>query len=413
MRSYEGAADKRDKITRINETMVAAYNIICFGFMPWSGMWKRNQSMMAEMSKCDFVRQVIFVNPTISIRGIFVPRHTKKSVSFGVSSHVFPRKVFPKVTVYQPATFLPLKTKFPILKRIEDCIFLRIIRHLNRGMPYILFMNCPNIRSPLLIDTLLEKTELSFFDFSDDFVELGYDESTKALFRDNSEKYARAADVVLSVNEHIKKKYSHLNSNIQVLRNATNYENFDREYYKPIELLEKIKEANEFIIGYSGMVSLSRIDTALLDFLIEERPLWQYIFVGPAHSNFVERYAKYQNVHFIAAVSYQDLPCYMQYFDVAIVPFLVNDHTKGNDLLKFHDFLAMGKPVVSTDIGGAKDLQKLISIAKSPSAFLEKLEDALRRPKGEEILKRKSKAMENSWPARIKELKELVRHQLK
>jgi glycosyltransferase involved in cell wall biosynthesis len=390
----------------------AAYNIICFGFMPWSGMWKRNQSMMAEMSKCAFVRQVIFVNPIISIRDHFGPIHTKKTASFGASSHVFPRKVLLKVKVYQPATFLPLKTKFPKLKKLEDYIILKIIRHLNRGMPYILFMNCPNIRSPILIDTLLEKAELSLFDFSDDFTELGFDESTKALFRHNSEKYARAADMVLAVNEHIKEKYSHLNSNIQVIRNATNYDNFNREDCKPIELLEKIKETINPIIGYSGSAGFSRIDTSLLDFLIEERPLWQYIFVGPAHQNFVERYAKYQNVHLMAPVSYQDLPSYMRYFDVAMVPFLVNAHTKGNDLLKLHDFLAMGKPVVCTDIGGAKDFQELVSIAKSPSAFLEKLENALRPQKEEEILKRKSKAMENSWPTRIMELKELICHEL-
>jgi glycosyltransferase involved in cell wall biosynthesis len=279
-------------------------------------------------------------------------------------------------------------------------------------MPYILFLNCPNIRSPLVIDALLEQAELSFFDFSDDFAELGYDESTKALFRNNSEKYARAVDVVLSVNEHIKGKYSHLNSNIQVIRNATNYGNFDRKHYAPIQFLEKIKESSNPIIGYSGMVSFSRIDTAFLDFLIQNRPLWEFLFVGPAHQNFVERYAKYHNVHMIDAVSYQDLPCYIRYFDVAIVPFLVNAHTKGNDLLKFHDFLAMGKPVVSTDIGGARDLQDLVSIAESPSAFLAKVESALGHQNEEEILKRKRKAMENSWPIRIKGLKELICHKL-
>ena len=159
-------------------------------------MWKRNQSMMAEMSKCDFVRQTLFVNPTIFIRDHFVLTRKKKSVSFGASSHVFPWKVFPKVKVYQPTTFLPLKTKFPILKKFEEYIFLMIIRHLNRGMPYILIMNCPNIRSPFLIDTLLEKAELSLFDFSDDFSELGYDERTRELFHQNATKYAGAANIV-------------------------------------------------------------------------------------------------------------------------------------------------------------------------------------------------------------------------
>ena len=82
----------------------------------------------------------------------------------------------------------------------------------------------------------------------------------------------------------------------------------------------------------------------------------------------------------------------MRYFDVAIVPFLTNAHTRGNDLLKFHDFLAMGKPLVSTDIGGARDLQELISIGKSSSAFLEKVENALCHQKEEEILKRKKQS---------------------
>jgi glycosyltransferase involved in cell wall biosynthesis len=273
-------------------------------------------------------------------------------------------------------------------------------------------MNCPNIASHNLLDRILEQSTLSIFDYSDDFAELGYDERTRELFHQNATKYAGAANMVLAVNEHIKEKYSHLNSNIQVIRNATNYSNFDREHFTPIEFLEKIKQANNFIIGYSGIASFSRIDTSLLDFLIEKRPLWQYIFVGPAHPNFVERYAKYENVHLIEAVSYQDLPCYIRYFDVAIVPFLTNDHTKGNDLLKLHDFLAMGKPVVSTDIGGAKDLQELVSIAESPLAFLEKVENALCHQKEEEILKRKMKALENSWPNRIKELKELICHQL-
>ena len=137
-----------------------------------------------------------------------------------------------------------------------------------------------------------------------------------------------------------------------------------------------------------------------------------YVFVGPAQPSFVERYAKHHNVHMIAAVSYQDLPCYIRYFDVAIVPFLVNEHTKGNDLLKFHDYLAMGKPVVCTDIGGARDLEEFLSIAKGPPAFLRKIEEAIGHENKEEILKRKRKALENSWPNRVKELEPLIKNTL-
>ena len=58
-----------------------AYNIICFGFMPWSNMWKRNQSMMAEMAKLDFVNKVIFVNPDISLWHILNLKRTNGNES--------------------------------------------------------------------------------------------------------------------------------------------------------------------------------------------------------------------------------------------------------------------------------------------------------------------------------------------
>ena len=76
-------------------------------------------------------------------------------------------------------------------------------------------------------------------------------------------------------------------------------------------------------------------------------------------------------------VDYQALPDYLNYFDVAIVTFVINEHTKGNDLLKFHDYLAMGKPIVSTNIGGAKDLNGLVKIADNPRQFLQQIEKAL------------------------------------
>lgn len=376
-------------------------------------MWKRNQSMMAEMAKCNYVRQVFFVNPTISLKKCFGPAQKKFSVSIGARSNILPFKVSSKVTVYQPVTFLPLKSKFPILKKIEGRIILQVIRSLNCGVPYILFMNCPNITSHNVLDSLLEEASLSFFDFSDDFTALGYDESTKKLFHQNCMKYARSANVVLAVNEYVKDKYFDVNPNIHVIRNATNYENFSREIYEEIDVLEQIKQNDSPIIGYSGIANMGRIDGELLDFLIRQRPHWQFVFVGPAHEHFRERYGMCLNIHILESVAYQELPRYLQYFDVGIVPFQDNKNTKGNDLLKLHDYLAMGKPVVSTNIGGAVDLRDVICIADNPQEFLKCIEELLKKGEGEEeVVKRKHLAFKNSWNTRIAELETLVRKNL-
>jgi glycosyltransferase involved in cell wall biosynthesis len=384
------------------------YNIICFSFMPWSNMWKRNQSMMAEMANYDFVNKVIFVNPDIWIPRLFVHRSEVVRTSSGVAGKFFPCKRSSKVWEYTPLRFLPLKTRFAKLKRIESQIALRVIRQLNSDMPYVLFMNCPNVYFSYLLDELVKNAGLSMFDFSDDFVELVHTKERKEFFLNNITKYAQAADIVLTVNNHLKNKYSFLNPNIHVVRNATNYYNFDRKNYNPVDFLEKIKSTKRPIIGYSGMVNASRIDFGLLDFLIEKRPDWQFVFVGLVDSTFAKRYSQYENVHHFPPVDYQKLPDHIRYFDVAIVPFKINEHTKGNNLLKFHDYLAMGKAVVSTEIGGADDIRSVISISQKPSEFLEQIEKALINNTVDDTLKRKRVALTNSWHRRVKKLVELI-----
>ena len=60
----------------------------------------------------------------------------------------------------------------------------------------------------------------------------------------------------------------------------------------------------------------------------------------------------------------------------------------------------------------SRDLEEFLSIAKGPPAFLEKIEEALGHENEEAILKRKRKALENSWPNRVRELESLICRQL-
>ena len=367
--------------------------------------------MMAEMAKCDFINRLIFVNPLSSIRTLF-RKNNNLHTSSNITSNLFPSKINPKIWIYTPLNILPYRKYLYLLKEIETKVMLKIIKQLNSDMPYILFMNCPNIFLHTILDELLKKTQLSIFDLSDDFVELGYRKETKELFGRNITKYAQAADIVLTVNEHVRKKYRFLNGNIHVIRNATNYSNFDRKSYNPIVFLDMIKSNKKPIIGYSGIASMSRIDSNLLGFLLEKRQDWQFVFVGPAKSDFKERYLHYNNFHHLPHVDYQILPDYLRYFDVAIVPFKINEHTRGNDLLKFHDFLAMGKPVVTTEVGGATDLADVVKIAQNPSEFLNLIEKALLNESKEDILHRKKCAQKNSWSERIVEFTDLLQSYL-
>jgi glycosyltransferase involved in cell wall biosynthesis len=378
--------------------------------MPWSNMWKRNQSMMAEMANFDFIEKVIFVNPDISLWQVF--RQPRKNGARSFSKIFFPQKIRHNFWSYDLLYALPVSFQMQCVERMESRRHLKRLCRLNGQMPYILFMNCPNIVYPYPLDELLKSAALSVFDFSDDFVELVHSKQGKELFLNNCEKYARAADVVLTVNDYLKTKYANLNANIHVIKNATNYANFQKEKYETVPFLEKLKSNNKPIVGYSGISNVTRIDVEILDFLFSTRPDWQFVFVGHMSEELTDRFSAYENFFHLPAVPYEQLPDHLSYFQVTIVPFMVNDHTRGNNLLKFHDYLAMGKPVVTTNIGGAEDLGDVIRIADTPDAFLAQIEEALAEDSQQLIRNRKKMAYENSWPNRIKEVKNILINEL-
>ena len=390
--------------------MLKKHNIICFSFMPWSEMWKRNQSMMAEMAKFDFIEKVIFVNPDISFWQIL--KQVVKNGHKGFLTRFFPCQVDPGIWNYTLFHILPVTLQNKVVESLESGHHLKRLRNLNGRTPFILFMNCPNIVYPYPLDELLKSAELSIFDFSDDFIELVHCRKRKKLYLHNIEKYAQSADLVITVNDYLKRKYNYLNPNIHIIKNATNYANFQKEKYAAVPFLEKLKSNNKPIIGYSGISNVTRVDGDMLDYLFISRPDWQFVFVGTMSDELRARFSAYENFFHLPAVPYEQLPDYLFYFQVTIVPFLVNEHTKGNNLLKLHDYLAMGKPVVTTNIGGAEDLRDVIRIADTPQTFLSQIEEALAKDSQQLVLNRKRVAYENSWPNRIKEVEKILINKL-
>lgn len=389
----------------LKDIKMKKYNLVCFGYFPWGTMWKRNQSMMAQISKFSYIQNLIFVNPEQNIR---------KRFSNKTTTNLLPSKISNGLWVYSPYRIFPFKKQLPSLQRVEDKFYYTILKWLIRGKPYILFMNNPIKTNDYMQDRLLADASLSIFDLSDDFVEYFNDANDHKRKRclGNLNKYAGAADMVLAVNEHVKTKYSYLNAQIQVIRNATNYDNFNRKTYDGVTFLDELALNNTTVAGYSGGIRENRIDFNLLDFILQSKKTWKFIFIGEADKAFKQRFLKYSNVYLFPPVDYTTLPDCLNYIDLAIVPFKICEHTKGNDLLKYHDYLAMGKPVVSTDIAGAQDLADVISIAHTHQEFTQKMDQELQNNSPETVQKRKATAFNNSWPKRMKAFEAILLERL-
>src|SRR5581483_6391073 len=169
-------------------------------------------------------------------------------------------------------------------------------------------------------------------------------------------------------------------ANAHVIRNATNYFTFSgrsgAEILGPLQTVLRLKRP---VIGYVGWLNSLRLDEDLIHFVATARPDWQFVFMGPKADPLPlgAKIPQLKNVHFLKSVPYERLPAFLTALDACILPNRINSHTEGNDPIKIYDYLASGKPVVSTATNGTKEFQNELVIAHGHQEFLQGLESVL------------------------------------
>jgi UDP-galactopyranose mutase len=102
-------------------------------------------------------------------------------------------------------------------------------------------------------------------------------------------------------------------------------------------------------LGFFGVVD-ERFDVALLDEASRLRPDWQFVIIGPVVKIDPEILPRRENIHYLGGKSYQELPGYVAGWEVALLLFAQNESTRFISPTKTPEYLAAGKPVVSTPI---------------------------------------------------------------
>lgn len=107
---------------------------------------------------------------------------------------------------------------------------------------------------------------------------------------------------------------------------------------------------------------------------------------------------------------YRDLPGYLSCFDVCLIPFKINIVTESANPIKMWEYLATGKPIVSTAIPEVKKFEDIIYIGKNKYDFLNKVERALEEKGLDKIQKRILTAKQNDWNFRVEKIIDLIKN---
>ena len=135
-------------------------------------------------------------------------------------------------------------------------------------------------------------------------------------------------------------------------------------------------------VGYFGVID-ERLDLALIAEIADARPAWQLVMVGPVVKISPDSLPRRANVHWLGPKPYAELPDHIAGWDVAIMPFARNEATRFISPTKTPEYLAAGRPVVSTairDVVRPYGERGLVAIADTPAQFVAAIEGELERP---------------------------------
>lgn len=124
-------------------------------------------------------------------------------------------------------------------------------------------------------------------------------------------------------------------------------------------------------IGYFGVID-ERLDLSLVERVADHNPDWQVVMVGPVVKIDPESLPRRDNIHWLGMQGYERLPYFLAGWDVAMMPFALNEATRFISPTKTLEYMAGGKPVVSTAV---KDVITLygsaVEVSHSPEAFVD------------------------------------------
>ncbi len=165
-------------------------------------------------------------------------------------------------------------------------------------------------------------------------------------------------------------------------------------------------------LGFFGVID-ERMDLDLIEAVAEARPDWHLVLIGPVVKIDQSVLPQKENIHYLGGKDYKELPRYLAGWDVALLTFARNESTRFISPTKTPEYLAAGRPVVSTSI---RDVVRpygdlgFVKIADTPQEFVAAIEATLKSKESkEEWLKRVDEFLaQNSWDRTWKRMSQLI-----
>jgi len=215
--------------------------------------------------------------------------------------------------------------------------------------------------------------------------------------------HMKKADLVVANSTYLAALAKEFNPNSYYVGQGCDVSMFDRKLVTTVPT--DIREIPKPIIGYIGALLSLRLDLKVLEFIAVSRPDWNVVLVGPEDETFRNsRLHQLENVWFLGNKTGNELPSYLQNFDVAINPQVLSPVTIGNYPRKIDEYLAMGKPTVATKTEAMSVFADYTYLAESKEEYITCIEKALLEDSALLSRQREVFAKQHTWENNVREI---------
>ncbi len=365
-----------------NAPQIQLYDLVCLSHLRWDFVYQRPQHLMSRFAK---ERRVFFVEePIINDDETHLSIGEREKNLFVVVPHLNRAEVETRtVEVLMKDALDELFAQ----SAIEDFVFWYYTP--------MAFGFSRNFNPKAIVFDCMD--ELSMFKFA-----------PPALI-ENEAKLFRKADLVFTGGQSLYEAKRDRHPNVQAFPSSIDAKHFNKARNISESPFDQAAIPNPRL-GYIGVID-ERIDLNLIKEIAEKRSEWQIIMIGPVVKISEDDLPRRANIHYLGMKNYDELPAYIAGWLVALMPFAINDSTRFISPTKTPEYLAAGKPVVSTairDVVRPYGENNLVEIADTSDEFIAAAEKLMNENRHEKLAAVDEFLAQNSWDKTWRKMSDLI-----
>jgi beta-glucosidase/6-phospho-beta-glucosidase/beta-galactosidase/glycosyltransferase involved in cell wall biosynthesis len=366
------------------------YGIVVFCHLRWGFVWQRPQQFLSRFAK---KHPILFIEEPFFDR----PEGAEPDLQF--------HRVMPNVTVFCPHVS-PSWNKNPRLPAMLREWTREAIERMNDEGEF-------------------DRPVLWYYSPMDSAWSLGHFENRGVIYDcmdelsqfsgaprqliNNEARLIEHADVVFTGGFEMGAKKKQLHDNVHIFGCGVEFSHFNKAQDPHTVIPPDIDFMQRPILGWFGVVD-ERVDYAMVGDMARMRPDWSFAMVGPVVKVDPNLLPHFPNLYWLGGRDYQQLPHYCAAFDVNMMCFANNAATQFINPTKGLEYMATGKPVISTPVKDVvRQWSDIVHIARTAEEFVMAAQKALENPDRERIEKGLALARKSSWESTVAEMQRLIK----